>query len=422
MINKFNLLIFFIGIIIINIFLFVGGGYTFAASEEEGQRYFIKSTNIFWQKALEARHIFDNGFSADLSGLQLRIAKVFGLEIEKVDKLHISPIFLSNLGTDDSQINQYKDLEDVKNVKKLARSTKRAFLPSDQTPWGIETIYNDRTISATSGGAGVNVAVLDTGVFKNHPDLVQRIKECKDFTNPKIPLRDGSCEDKNGHGTHIAGIILADGGSDGLGIYGIAPEAKLYAYKVCGNDGSCWADDVAYGIIIASDNGANIINLSLGSDIDNSLVRDAINYAVSKDVLIIAAGGNDGPYFGSIDYPAANPNVIGVGAIDISISVPEWSARGINSTTTPFLVEEKDMEFSSPGVNIESTWKNGGYAILSGTSMSAPHISGLAAKFWKFDALKGEQSSATREFLHQLAKDIWLAGDDDATGLGLPTL
>jgi len=248
------------------------------------------------------------------------------------------------------------------------------------------------------------------------------VVQCKDFTSPNVSVKDGVCDDRNGHGTHVSGIILADGGQDKLGIYGIAPEANLFAYKVCGNDGSCWADDIAVGIRVAADNKANIINLSLGADIDNSLIRESINYAISKDLLIVAAAGNDGPYFESIDYPAANLNVIAVGAIDISDFVPDWSSRGINSTTQPFVIEEKDIEFGAPGVNIESTWKNGGYAILSGTSMASPHIAGLAAKVWRFDVDSGSQALAVRELLHQMAEDIWILGDDDATGFGLPHL
>lgn len=377
---------------------------------EHGPRYFVKTNSAFWQKSFGARHVFDNGFSADLSGFQLTLTRLFGIEVEPVRQLHILPV-LVQLGSETKGKSANPGAKPAK--------TERA-KPSDQTPWGIELIYNNSAITSTSGGLGVNVAVLDTGVLKDHLDLKNRISQCKDFTHLRFPIRDGTCDDKNGHGTHISGIILADGGSDKLGIYGVAPEAGLYAYKVCDNSGSCWADDIAMALRHAADNGANVINMSLGADTESSLIREATDYATKKDVLVAAAAGNDGPYSASIDYPAANVQVLAVGAIDVNILVPDWSSRGINSTTQAYVVEEKDMEFGAPGVNVESTWKSGGYAILSGTSMASPHVAGLAAKLWQSTAPEGAKAGTTRDLLHQIAKDIWTLGDDDATGFGLP--
>jgi len=381
-----------------------------AAVSQEGPRYFVKTASQFWQKSFGVRHAFENGFTTDLSGIQLTLARIFGVEVEPVVQLHILP---------EEVIDNPVETPGKPVAKPAGKNTARP-TPSDQTPWGIETVYNDPAITSTSGGLGVNVAVLDTGVLKTHLDLKGRVKQCKDFSQARVPVKDGSCDDKHGHGTHVSGIILADGGSDKLGIYGMAPGATLFAYKVCGNDGSCWADDIAVALRTAADNSANVINMSLGSDSDSPLIRDAVNYAVSKDVLVVAAGGNDGPYPVSIDYPAANFKVVGVGAIDVEILVPEWSSRGNNASTSPYVVEEKDMEFGAPGVKVESTWKNGGYAVLSGTSMASPHVAGLTAKLWQSGALEGTRAQATRDLLHQLAKDIWTAGDDNATGFGLP--
>ena len=373
---------------------------SYAAAEDT--RYFVKSTSGLWKKSFGVRHSFDNGFTSDLTDFQIRLAKIFNIEIEPVRKLNILP-----------------DLSEFPLIGKIVGSQLRP-LPSENIPWGVKAVYGNQLMDKSSGGLGVSVAVLDTGVLKTHPDLKNRIKECKDFTVVKAPFSDGKCEDKNGHGTHVAGIIAADSSSDGLGVYGVAPEANLLVYKVCSNNGTCWADDVSVALRVAVDSGANIINLSFGSDNYSSLIIDATTYAVSKNVLIVAAAGNDGPYAGSIDYPGADSKTVSVGAVNTSMQITDWSSRGINTMTTPYVVEEKDIELVAPGMNIESTWKDGGYAILSGTSMAAPHVAGLAAKLWQKDAFN--PASATRGLLHQLSSDLLPFGDDDDSGFGFPHL
>lgn len=399
--------------------LFLAFSFVVNASTDDS-RYFVKSNSGWWKKSFGVRHSFDNGFTADLSDSQLWLAKFFGITVEPVKKLNVLP--------DLSQAPVTTGI--LAQTGKV--STKRV-KPVGQIPWGVETVYNDPLLSKSSGGLDVSVAVLDTGVLKTHPDLKNRIKECKDFSS-SVALVDGKCDDKNGHGTHVAGIIAADGGSDGMGIYGVAPEADIFAYKVCSNDGTCWADDVAVALRMAADEGADIVNMSLGSDNPSQLVIDATNYAVSKGVLVVVAAGNDGPYAGSIDYPGADPNVIAVGAIDKDIKISDWSSSGNNSTSEKYIVEEKDIEFVAPGVNIESTWKDGGYAILSGTSMASPHVAGLAAKLWsrlpdksktldlQNESEQNNYASIVRDILHKLSADLLPIGDDDNSGFGFPHL
>lgn len=378
------------------------------AQPGNGGRYFVSSEHLSGLVIAKAvvgasHHEFENGFTGDFSPGQLKaleVLSIFGVSIEPVELYSV----LKPPGGCDPW-------PECKNGGGEEEPPSRA-IPQDQTPWGIEKIYNDPTISSTSGGAGVDVAVLDTGVNKDHPDLSGRVAQCKDFTKGRRIKN--TCDDNYGHGTHVAGTILADGGADGLGVYGMAPGANLFAYKVCGNDGSCWADDIAVAIRYAADNGAEIVSMSLGGDSQSRLIRDAVSYAVSKDVLVVAAAGNDGPGVGSIDYPGANVNVVAVGAIDSAEAVPDWSSRGVNDGD--YVVEEKEVEFGAPGVSVESTWNDGAYRVISGTSMATPHVSGFAAKVWQGSA------SATRDYLHQIARDIWTTGDDPATGFGLPTL
>lgn len=371
---------------------------SYAVSDDT--RYFVKSTSSWWKKSFGVRHNFDNGFTADLTDFQLRVAKIFGVEVEPVKKLNVLP-----------------DLSPAPITSGKAQAQR--IKPTEQVPWGVKAVYNDSLLLKSLGGLGVNVAVLDTGVLKTHTDLKNRIKNCKDFSGA-TPVVDGKCDDKNGHGTHVAGIIAADGGSNGFGIYGVAPEANLFVYKVCSNNGTCWADDIAFALRMTADEGANIVNMSLGSDNPSQLITDATNYVVSKNVLVIAAVGNDGPYVGSIDYPGADQNVLAVGSVNRDIVVPDWSSRGINSTNEAYVVEVGDIELAAPGVRVESTWKDGGYAVLSGTSMASPHVAGLAAKLWQKDAL--DPASETREILHKLITDLLPVGDDDSSGFGFPHL
>ncbi len=390
--------------------LFMGARFSYGASGDT--RYFVKSTSGIWKKSFGVRHNFEDGFTTDLSDWQLKVAGIFGLEVEQVKKFYVLP---------------ESDIATVSVSSTKGRPVPARITPSAQVPWGIKTTYNNQLLDKTSGGLGVKVAVLDTGVLKTHLDLKNNIADCKDFTNLKQPIVYDQCDDKNGHGTHVAGIIAANGGDDGKGIYGVAPDASIFAYKVCGTNGSCWSDDISDALRTAADKGVNIVNMSLGSDTPDKIIGDAVNYAVSKGVLVIAAAGNDGPYTGSIDYPGAYASVVAVAAIDSSHNIPDWSSRGVNSTTTPYVVEQGDVEFAAPGVNVESTWNNGGYAVLSGTSMATPHVAGLAAKEWQSTAL--DPASATRALLHdKFSTDLGPLDsnlqpiDDDASGFGLPQL
>jgi len=275
--------------------------------------------------------------------------------------------------------------------------------PANPTPWGVSKVHGG------SGGGGIKVAVVDTGVTTSHPDLKANIIDCKDLQTSRIRSQ---CTDGLGHGTHVAGTIAAKGA-----IVGVAPDAKIMALKVCSDGGWCYGDDVARGIRYAADHGANIINISLGGSTLSTDEKNAIDYATNKGVLIVAAAGNSGPGPNTINYPAAYNRVVSVAAIDSTDAVANFSSRGINDGD--YIREEREIELAAPGVSVESTWKNGCYAVLSGTSMATPHVVGLAAKLWQGDA------GTTRQLLENRARynytDIGKPGDDTDAGFGLPT-
>jgi len=208
-------------------------------------------------------------------------------------------------------------------------------------------------------GAGVRVALLDTGIDQSHPDLADAIDDARDFTNsPFGPA------DRNGHGTHTAGTIAAR--QNNLGVIGVAPDCRLLIGKVLGDDGSGSSANVAAGIDWAADSGADVISMSLGSPEPDDALLAAIERAVAKGKFIIAAAGNDGRD-NSINYPARWSGTIAVAAVDASGHLAPFSSRG------------PEVDIAAPGENILSTWLRGTYAKLSGTSMATPFVAGVTA-------------------------------------------
>ena len=221
-------------------------------------------------------------------------------------------------------------------------------------------------------GNGVKVAILDTGINLNHPDLAGKVVLQKSFISNTV-------EDGNGHGTHVAGIIAADT-NNSTGIAGTCPQCQLIIGKVLDDSGSGTTSNATAGITWAADNGAKVINLSLGTTEPStaSLYAQAVNYAMSKGAVVVAAAGNDGS--SQLNYPAATTNVISVAAttnIDQKASYSNFgsyvqiAAPGDNVLSTgpthSFQLQPFGYSFSTP------------YMYLSGTSMATPYVAGIAA-------------------------------------------
>ncbi len=208
-------------------------------------------------------------------------------------------------------------------------------------------------------GAGVKVAVLDTGVDTDHPDLVSAISDTQDFTGEGI-------EDRNGHGTHCAGIIAAR--LNDFGFVGVAPESRLLIGKVLNRDGSGTFRQIANGINWAVSRDADIISMSLGAMASTDDLFTAIHNALAKGAFVICAAGNAGSLFeNSIGFPGRYGGVITVASHDEDGNVSGFSSRG------------GEIDCLGPGSHIFSTYLDGGFAVISGTSMAAPFVAGLAA-------------------------------------------
>jgi subtilisin len=266
--------------------------------------------------------------------------------------------------------------------------------PPQELPWGVDRI-DAEWAWAVSRGAGVSAAVIDTGIDKDHPDLVANIAGGVNFVSkpPWKPADPNKWDDDSGHGTHVAGIIAAE--DNDIGVIGVASQASLYAVKVLDRSGSGYVSDVISGIEWCIANGMHIANMSLGTDADIGALEAACEAAADAGVLLVAAAGNDG---GDVDYPGAYPTVIAVAATDAADNVPSWSSPG------------PEVAIAAPGVNVRSTWKGGGYETGSGTSMATPHVSGTLALVL---------AAAASTDLCSDADDLPPAGVDIYTGCGL---
>jgi len=265
---------------------------------------------------------------------------------------------------------------------------------------------DDAWLRCVQGDPNVVVAIIDTGVSLNHPDLVANLLPGYDYVdNDAVP------EDEQGHGSNVAGIVGA--ALDGIGVVGVAPRTHLLPVRVLNDQGTGYMSWIASGITYAADR-AQILNLSLGGTSDSSTLRNAINYAANtKGRLVIAAAGNCGdynyPYNGCISmnqpsFPGAYDNVMAVAAVNSSDVKASFSNQG------------SYVDIAAPGVQIYNTYKNSGYIAESGTSQAAPHVAGLAALIWAKNP--SYTAAQVRSAMETTAVDLGTAGWDDQYGWG----
>lgn len=227
---------------------------------------------------------------------------------------------------------------------------------SSQMPWGVERIYAHEAWKHTRG-KGVKIAILDTGISP-HPNLAIA-------GGMNIIQKNKSFHDDNGHGTHVAGIAAAIG-KNGMP-YGVAPEAKLYAVKALDKNGEGYVSDIIEGLEWCIRNRMNIINMSLGFSVGNTALHFMVKQVYKKGIIMVASAGNDGPNNQKIDYPASYAEIIAVAATDKQDRIASYSSRG------------KGIHIAAPGSDVISTNNREGFTSHSGTSMSAPHVSGTIA-------------------------------------------
>ena len=290
--------------------------------------------------------------------------------------------------------------------------------PGTTYQWALDTVEAYDAWDIDLGSHDVVVAVLDTGIDWNHPDISPNIWSNGDgyhgynfIDDNWYPMDDNvNGYDEDGdwianlytyHGTHVAGVVGA-ATDNAIGVAGLA-QVQLMSVKVMNDSGEGTDSTVASGIRWATDNGAHVIVMSLGVDGISVVLQNAVNYAASRGVVLVAAAGNDGTSV--LTYPAAFLNVIAVGAIDATERRASFSNFG------------PELDVMAPGVNIWSTQGGGSYQYLSGTSAAAPHVAAVAALMLTVNPALSPRDVGG--IINQTAKDLSMTGWDSGTGWGV---
>jgi subtilisin len=276
-------------------------------------------------------------------------------------------------------------------------------------PWGIDRVDADVAHADGYTGSGADIAILDTGIDSDHPDLQEHIGTGKAYVycghnnDGTSCSHDNQCnepwDDDHHHGTHCAGIAAAI--ADSSDVCGVSPDATLHSVRVLGCNGYGYYSDIAAGLEYVADQGWDVASMSLGGSSGSSTLQDACQYAQDNGVLVVAAAGNDGPCSDCVRYPAAYSSVVAVSATDSSDDLASFSSTG------------SEVDLAAPGQSILSTYNDGDTATLSGTSMACPHVSGAAGMLMA----TGYSNTEARERLCNEAEDIGLSGNEQGNGL-----
>ncbi|WP_135827042.1 S8 family peptidase [Halorussus ruber] len=272
---------------------------------------------------------------------------------------------------------------------------------AETLPWGVDRVDADVATANGETGYGGDVAIIDTGIDSDHPDL----QDYLGAGHAEVSCNSwyGECyydwDDDNGHGTHCAGIAAANNNSQG--VVGVGPDLTLHAVKVLDYNGSGSYSDIAAGVEWVANQGYDVGSMSLGGSSGSSTLYDAIQYAYDSGVTLVAAAGNSGPCTDCVGYPAAYSEVMAVSSTDEYDNLSDFSSTG------------PEVEIAAPGTDIYSTYPDETYDTLSGTSMACPHVSGAAGIL----RAQGYAHGDARARLKNTAEYIGLGDNESGSGL-----
>jgi len=312
-------------------------------------------------------------------------------------------MYLESIGASvvEANLSQVKDLLQDSRVASVEVDPKRYLfdfqIAADSVPYGITMVQANQVSDANAGNT--KVCVIDTGYRLGHVDLPNTGVTGFSFSGHGSWNTDG-----NGHGTHVAGTMVAL--SNGQGVVGTLPsgQAGVHIVKIF-NDSGNWtnASNLIQGIESCRAAGAKVVNMSLGGSGSSSAEATAMTNFYNGGMLLIAAAGNGGNT--SFSYPASYDAVVSVAAVDSSRNLASFSQRN------------SQVELAGPGVGVNSTWNNGGYNSISGTSMASPHVAGVAALVWSNHPTC--TASQIRSALNATAQDRGTTGRDTSFGFGI---
>ncbi|MCP1529625.1 MULTISPECIES: S8 family peptidase [Bacillus] len=302
------------------------------------------------------------------------------------------------------QIDMMKVSLNEASKKKLNQAKEVTFIEEDQKaktsgqtiPYGIKSIKAQKVHKRGYAGQNVKVAVLDSGIDGKHEDL--HVTGGVSF----VPTESDPLVDPHEHGTHVAGTIAAL--DNKVGVVGVAPKASIYAVKVADENGDGYYSWIIKGIEWAIENDIDVINISMGGASESEALKEAVDRAYDKGILIVASAGNEGSYgsLNTVDYPAKYSSVIAVASVD------QRKQRAFDSSVG------EEVEVSAPGVSTLSTIPHNEYGYKSGTSMASPHVAGAAAVI-----LSKHPNLTNDEVRERLSKTATQLGDPFYYGAGL---
>ncbi|UCZ51446.1 S8 family serine peptidase [Bacillus shivajii] len=317
------------------------------------------------------------------------IEGVDGVVLKEADIIKMASAYLPK-----DEVNKLKNHPNIISIEK--DQVVQAL--NQDTTWGYEQILTPRSYNSGLRGKGIKISIIDTGIAPHYDLSIAGGQSFVDYTN--------SYSDDNGHGTHIAGIIAAL--DNNRGIIGVAPEAEIYALKVLNQNGLGYLSDIIAAIDWSVKNNMDIINLSLGLYNHSTALNRAVDNAYNSNILLVAAGGNDGNPNGTGDnvaYPARYNSTIAIAATDTH-------NRRANFSATGSLIEQ-----SAPGVAIYSTYLNNTYTNMNGTSMATPFAAGVLALIKQ--ANPRLSANELRNILNKTSIDLGQTGRNAWYGFGL---